>query len=143
MLSIESPCHPPTGALHRLGRPLFQLGQRHAQLKICSPSLVICLYHETPLHGRLHDVVGSRASSLPPTLQSNKTCHLLVFTNTASVVISREVCAPPARVPILPPDEVCNPFLHARQAFLPSSPVAAKMCNMKAALVRPAIKYQQ
>ena len=38
---------------------------------------------------------GEQASSLPPALQSNKTCHLLVFTYTASVMISRAVCAPP------------------------------------------------
>jgi len=58
--------------------------------KICSPSLVICLYHETPLHGRLHKLVGS---CLP---LSNKTCQLLVFTLHVYCVsrVSRSLCSP-------------------------------------------------
>lgn len=102
MLSIESPCHPPTGALHQLGRPLFQLGQRHAQLQdLLAIALVICLYHETPLHGRLHNLEGSSASHSPIKHATYWSSRI-----TASDVISRAVCAD-AR---LPPDESATPF---------------------------------
>jgi hypothetical protein len=52
---------------------VFQLASVTRNYQICSPSLVIYLYHETPLNGRLHTLVGS---CLPLCL---RTCQLLAL----------------------------------------------------------------
>jgi hypothetical protein len=88
MLSIESPCHPPTGALHRLGRPLFQLGQRHAQLQ---DLLAIARHLPVPRDAPPREIAQLGGELCLPL--SNKTCHLLVFTyNCVRRDLSRRLC---------------------------------------------------
>ena len=94
----------------------FDLASVTRNTKICSPSLVICLYHETPLHGRLHKLEGS----LTP----------IRHANYWSSRILRQSCLVQSVLSfILPPDESATPFSR-QDKLLPDSVLArcGEMC---------------
>ena len=80
MLSIESPCHPPTGALHAyLGGLCFNLASVTRDTRFARHRSSFACTTRRPSSREIARRGGEQARELSLPL-SNKTCHLLVFT---------------------------------------------------------------